>query len=243
MSEMTWDTSFTPHKPARSSPLASDASSPTSPTFSSPLVAAQSRRRSQYKSRVPSLCHRPTPPSSSSPRTPGCLFQTFAKATDDPEKDMMRHKFQTRCFKRAAQARQNAVKQKRYQECPNSDPFGEDDDMDDDFDENDDWAMSDELYRRIVAHANSKLTRSYAKTNNSRLGCPVTELEDVDAWESELQEDCDESVPDDQEFAELEAYVQEYENQVASSSYDHASGDDFDWDDLSQNDLDAMDLS
>ncbi len=142
---MVWDTLLTtPHKPARSSPLASDASSPTSPAFSSPLVAAQSRRRSQYKSRVPSLCRRPTPPSSSSPRTPGYLFQAFAKATDDPEKDMMRHKFQTRCFKRAAQARQNTVKQKRYQECPNSDPFGEDD-MDDDFDENDDWAMSDEV--------------------------------------------------------------------------------------------------
>ncbi len=55
--------------------------------------------------------------------------------------------------------------------------------------------------------------------------------------------DCAESVPDDQEFAELEAYVQDYENQVASSNYAHAPDDEFDWDDLTQNDLDAMDLS
>lgn len=57
----------------------------------------------------------------------------------------MRHKFQTKCFKRAAEARQSAVKKKRFNDNMGSDPFGEDEDMDDDVEETEDMGMSDEV--------------------------------------------------------------------------------------------------
>lgn len=132
-------------RPINSSPLAS----PSTPK-SSPVAAAQARRRSQYKNRTPS-----TPIASSSNTFPsarsvsssgGSVFYSGGAPSGstpvpDPQKSFLREKFKAKCFARAAKAREKAIRGRRYE--LSSDGF--DDAMDDDDEEDDASVMDDEV--------------------------------------------------------------------------------------------------
>ena len=94
-------------------------------------------------------------------------------------------RFQNRCVERASEARHKAVERKRCFE--NDDPFLEKED--------------DELYRRVMAHANKKMRDSYEQENRLIAGAPLNEDEDMEAWEAEL-------AGMDQDQAALEAYLE-----------------------------------
>jgi hypothetical protein len=131
------------YRPLNSSPLASP-STPETPTTA--------HRRAQYKSRTPST------PVASSSRTyttsraisssGGSVFGSGGSRNPpstpslDPQKAFLREKFKARCFARAAKARENAVRSKRYQSEASSDGF--DETMDDE-DEDDEAIMHDEV--------------------------------------------------------------------------------------------------
>lgn len=132
------------YQPLNSSPLA-----PPSPPKSSPIVAAQARRRLQFKARTPS-----TPVASSSrtfpstgsvtPTTRRSLFTGSVSASvQDSQKEFLREKFKARCFQRAVRAREKAIRGKRYASEASSDGF--DDSMDYDEEEDDDAIMQDEV--------------------------------------------------------------------------------------------------
>src|ERR1700733_8749370 len=133
------------YQPLNSSPLASP-----SPQKSSPVVAAQARRRLQFKARTPS-----TPVASSSRSFPSAgsitptaggrsLFNRVSDSVQDSQKAFLREKFKARCFQRAVRAREKAIREKRYASEASSDGF--DDSMDYDEEEDDDAIMQDEVY-------------------------------------------------------------------------------------------------
>jgi hypothetical protein len=124
------------YRPLNSSPLVASPSG--SPKMSSPVVAAQARRRSQYKAAV--SVH-PERESSTARR----LFSSGAEPTEsaDPQKAFLRSRFKARCFERAAKARERAVSGKRAGKMrePSSDDYL----MDDDGEEEDEDIMQDEV--------------------------------------------------------------------------------------------------
>ncbi|KAK0495211.1 hypothetical protein EDD18DRAFT_1171263 [Armillaria luteobubalina] len=187
------------HRPLKSSPLANQSTSPLSPAFSSPLSAAQARRKSQYKSIMPS------PPTSKrfSRRTisiPALLFGSDASTPEQSQKEFLRQRFQTRCFQRAAKARECAVKRKRH--ADSDDVF--DDAMDDDKEETEDDVLKDEFFLRIVEHANRRTQHAYKLSYADEVGSSLDpDMEDLGAWEAELH------------VAELQAYADECERQAA----------------------------
>jgi len=116
------------HQPLNSSPLASPKSSP--------VVAAQARRKAQYKSRETSLLKTPT-----TLRQP--LFtQTSSKTPEDSEKSLLRERFRARCLERAQKERQEKVK--KHRTASSSDVFF-DAEMDCDEDEDEESVMQDEV--------------------------------------------------------------------------------------------------
>ena len=136
------------YKPLNSSPLLE------SPGKSSPAAAAQARRKSQYKSHVPS-----TPlflRNSSSSRTltqrsisngsisPSCLLNS---SEHDPQKELARDRV-ARYLEHAGKARQKAVRGRRSLgvHLPTRDEFA----MDQDADEDDEDIMQDEVCFHLV---------------------------------------------------------------------------------------------
>ncbi|KAM6492240.1 hypothetical protein JOM56_011964 [Amanita muscaria] len=117
------------------------------------------------------------------PRTP----QT--PRADDPLKTILRQKFQVRCLERAARARAEQVKRRRYVSTPSeasSDGF--DETMDDDVEEDDDAVMQDELFRRIVASSTRKDRHSYRVSYALEVGSSFDPgMEDAAKWEDELR--------------------------------------------------------
>ncbi|KIL57631.1 hypothetical protein M378DRAFT_87628 [Amanita muscaria Koide BX008] len=117
------------------------------------------------------------------PRTP----QT--PRADDPLKTILRQKFQVRCLERAARARAEQVKRRRYVSTPSeasSDGF--DEAMDDDVEEDDDAVMQDELFRRIVASSTRKDRHSYRVSYALEVGSSFDPgMEDAAKWEDELR--------------------------------------------------------
>lgn len=127
------------HRPLNSSPLAS-------PTFSSPVAAAQARRRSQYKSKTPTTLV----PSSSRVFSTNGRPSLGGDAQESPEQDaqkaFLRARFKDRCKDRLRTSRANAVKEKqRRYASGSSDGFDEAMDEDDDREETDDDVMQDEV--------------------------------------------------------------------------------------------------
>ncbi len=104
------------HGPIESPILASQSTSPSSPNFSSPLSAAQARRKLQYKTMTPSSGTQPTskrfPRRIASVSAP--LFGNIASTPVHSQKESLRQRFQTRCFQGAAKARECAVKRKKH---------------------------------------------------------------------------------------------------------------------------------
>lgn len=88
--------------------------------------------------------------------------------------------------------------------------------MDCDEDEDDESVMQDELFRRIIANTTHKRNHSYRLSYSFDVGSSFDpDMEDVDRWESELQEMPNDSysvTPEDLEQEEIEAYAAEYAN-------------------------------
>ena len=72
------------------------------------------------------------------------LFGSDASTPEQSQKEFLRQRFQTRCFQRAAKARESAVKRKRH---GSGDVF--DDAMDDDKEETEDEVLKDEVRCRL----------------------------------------------------------------------------------------------
>lgn len=89
-----------------------------------------------------------------------------------------------------------------------------DSEMDCDEDEDDELVMQDELFRRIIANTAHKQNHSYRLSYSYDVGSSFDpDMEDVNRWESELQEMLPDSysvTPEDLEQEEIEAYAAEY---------------------------------
>ncbi|KAL4068447.1 hypothetical protein V8B97DRAFT_825072 [Scleroderma yunnanense] len=189
------------HSPAHGS--SHRTSSPPAVPMSSPTTAAQERRRTQYKSLV--SCRTPEASSaarrlfSSGAKTAACSSKRSAQAffsqiastqTQDPAKLFLREQFQARCRERARQARQRAVSEKRV--CSSdAGGFGSgigDEEMDCDDEETDEDVMQDELFRRIMQSTTHRTRHAYRLSYSLEVGSSFDpDLEDVNAWESELK--------------------------------------------------------
>lgn len=147
------DVPYTSHK---SSPLAG-----LSPT-SSPVSAAQARRRSQYKSTAPSSSHSRTTGSSShayktrasSVRTR--LFVSGIEGEEEPQRNtLLRERFKARYIERAVRAREQKIKQGRHWGTgPSSDGDADGDtEMEEGEDEDEDFMLNDEVRLLFCASA------------------------------------------------------------------------------------------
>ncbi|KAG6813900.1 hypothetical protein H0H92_005749 [Tricholoma furcatifolium] len=224
--------SLASYQPLNSSPLASSPSRPDD--VDSPLSA---RRRLQFKSRTPS-----TPvPSSSRVRERGVGSSGGSVFRDrgvppplDPQKTLLREKFRARCFERAAKARERAIQGRRSFGEPSSDGFDEVMDAEDDVEDDED-IMQDELFRRIVQHANRRTRHSYRLSYADEVGSSFDpNLENVEEWESELitpgptssqqavgrSLDEEELTPEDLDDEELEAYAEECVRRAALADFE-----------------------
>ncbi|KAL4259621.1 hypothetical protein AB1N83_008218 [Pleurotus pulmonarius] len=210
------------HRPIRPSPLAS----PSSPT-SSPVSAAQSRRRSQYKAKSPA-----TPLASSSRHhgvvrsaslSGGSVFGSGGSGggstsplVEDAHRDLIRERFKARCLQRAKEARNRAIKQKRYDYNSSDGMAGSDDtvmDEDEGEGEDDEDILQDELFRRIMNNAARKFQHSYRVSYAQDVGSSFDpDMEDIAAWEQELHEqllDFPALSPNDLLDEEISAYAEE----------------------------------
>lgn len=147
-----------PHQPHLSSPL---APSPAS----SPVSAAQSRRRTQYKARGPPGPHLPFSYTPRAPSTPAPNRRTSRRASgpatapalraqgsspqEPPQTAFLRERFRARCAEHAARARERGVRERRWGGGRSSDAGGSSDaEMElDEEDEDDESVMADEVGR------------------------------------------------------------------------------------------------
>ncbi|THH04349.1 hypothetical protein EW145_g5581 [Phellinidium pouzarii] len=207
------------YRPTKSSPLAPLVLSPSSsPGPISPVVEAQTRRRSQYKSRTAGPSNRAigSPPASETNQT---VF--------------LRERFKAKCFERARLAREKGVLRRRSAASDiSSDGFDVEMDMDDEDIRDDDDGFDDELFQRIVTNEKRKLAHTYALSYELDVGSSFDpDMEDAEEWErhvqspatvtrtSQIQQEEDLSPPDDfdepnfDEFDELDensTWVDEY---------------------------------
>ncbi|KAF8799556.1 hypothetical protein BYT27DRAFT_7236304 [Phlegmacium glaucopus] len=239
------------YKPLNPSPL---ARSPDR-SKSSPVVAAQARRRSQYKALAPNT-PAPTRIFSNPRRSSGRLFSDgnnlASPAGPDPQKVFLRDRFKARCFERAAKARAKAFKERRYSNQSSSDDCY----MDYDEEEDDEDIMQDELFRRIMANATRKEHHSYRISYAQEVGSSFDpDLEDVATWEQELTVSDsasppraststtkqprpeEELTPVDLDDEELEAYAEECAQRAALADFDDIpEAEIFSWSDFEEPD-------
>ncbi|KAI0043585.1 hypothetical protein FA95DRAFT_1563171 [Auriscalpium vulgare] len=210
--------SFT-HTPHTSSPLASSA--PSSP---SPVARKTSgNRRAEYKSTAPAL-----PKASSSSQGPshayksrqrtshgsGNLFTSASTDGTDSFRTAQRERFKQRCIDRAVRARKDKIAGKRRAMTSSDDG---DMDMLDDEDEDEDFMLNDELFRRIIASANQKQRHSYRVSYELDVGSSLDpDLQDIAEIEEELLEepsipeyDDDVRPPSEFDEEELAAYAED----------------------------------
>ncbi|KAN0136836.1 hypothetical protein V8E53_005277 [Lactarius tabidus] len=216
-------TSSSSYRPHTSSPL----SEPFSPSPSSSAAAKlQSRRVAQYKS-IATPTHRAPAAYSSRPSHPSVnklnfglrLFSSTAVSgeSDNPRDSLLRGRLKERCARRAQQARTKRVEMERRKSALSSDC--EDVDMDSDEEDNEDTALNDELFRRIIASASQKHRYSYRLSFQNEVGSSIDpDLEDIAAWERSLQDppvvyesDLPPSEFDEEEIAERAAQAEEAE--------------------------------
>ncbi|KAF9525440.1 hypothetical protein CPB83DRAFT_897039 [Crepidotus variabilis] len=166
-----------------SSPLAE------SPGKSSPVLAAQARRKSQYKTLSPM-----TPLSVRS--TSGGRQLSHRSVSEGTKKagtsasgsggdDALRERFRAKCIERAVREREKAIRGKRslMPRQPSSDDYA----MEDDDSEDDEAIMQDELFRRIVANAERKEKHAYRLSYAREVGSSFDpDLEEVDRLEQEF---------------------------------------------------------
>ncbi|KAF7324104.1 hypothetical protein MKEN_00632800 [Mycena kentingensis (nom. inval.)] len=249
------------HKPSHSSPLA--GSSPPgggggsgSALFdyadvgSSPTIALQARRRSQYKSAGPSTDAAPTttrmprlpPLILGFPRRPsgGADLGAGASMGDDGDASQaafLRTRLKKRCIERAAQARERAVNRKRGVQL-SSDGFDAEMDVEDEEDED---PLADELYSRIMRNQTRKMRRAYLHAYDREVGSSDPALEEPQEWEDELGNSTSNPPAQAADEAEAERELQEYlEAEALADFADLAPEDlDFEWDDVDDNSMDT----
>ncbi|KAF9041527.1 hypothetical protein BJ165DRAFT_1307875, partial [Panaeolus papilionaceus] len=191
----------------------------------------QARRKSQYKSlgRGPST---PTtggrvasgpPKSMSSKAYRSRLFSTGnpTGSNIDSQKAFIRDRFMARCLERATNARERAIKGKRSAMGQAEDAM----DLGNDQEENDEFLMQDELFRRILRQTNRSQQHAYQVSYYDEVGSSFDpDLEDIGEWERELSkrefgrlENFDPAVLDDEE---LQAYAEEYAKLEAIAEFD-----------------------
>ncbi|KAF5380723.1 hypothetical protein D9757_007097 [Collybiopsis confluens] len=199
--------SYNDHAPLNSSPLTQGSGSP----FSSPVAEAQARRQSQYKSRAPSRSSRPR-------NSPSRTTANSSALASNSQQAILKDRLKSRCVERAQKARRQAYVSKRR-----SDPSHIFDDAMDD-DEGDD-AIESELFARVVRHQAREERQEYRRSYYADMGTSFDpDLEDITAWEDELQTVMEEHsqvlTPEDIEQAELEAYAKECERQAALADFE-----------------------
>ncbi|KAF8882517.1 hypothetical protein CPB84DRAFT_1750888 [Gymnopilus junonius] len=234
------------YKPLNSSPLVD------SPGKSSPIVAAQARRKSQYKAQVPVTPLFPRSSSSSRTatqrnfslnRSPG-PNRLLGSAEANPQKALARDRL-TRYLEKVGKAREKNVCGRRFlgAKMSDDDVFA----MDDDEEEDDEDIMQDELFRRIMANTNRKQKHAYNISYAIEVGSSFDpDLEDVSTWERELvdaeahatasntamQPEEDILTPDELDEQELQEYAEEYARLAPSiASEDVVEDYLFDWSD------------
>ncbi|KAJ7773103.1 hypothetical protein B0H16DRAFT_1279639, partial [Mycena metata] len=194
------------HKPANSSPLAPSNSSPGS----SPIAAAQARRRSQYKARAPSGPVASSSRSNAAPRRPIGLGAgpQLGEVGDDAQTAFLRTRLKLRCLERASKARDRAVQKKRA--VVSSDAESDDIEMDVGEDGEEDFAF-DELFTRIMHNATRKTHYAYMHAYDREIGSFDPALEEPQNWETELaiRDASDEAFENLEEDPELQAYLEE----------------------------------
>lgn len=122
-----------------------------------------------------------------------------------------------------------------------------DSEMDCDEDEDDEFVMQDELFRRIIANTAHKQNHSYRLSYSYDVGSSFDpDMEDVNRWESELQEMPPDSYSvtlEDLEQEEIEAYAADYAN-VQELSDLGVSIDDFSaWSDIEDTPLPSSQMT
>ncbi|CAL1709138.1 unnamed protein product [Somion occarium] len=214
-------------EPLNSSPLASSPGS-------SPVSAAQARRRSQYKthaintpsssrSRQPSRHNTSAYHIGSSPRA-----QSAAECpvpADEARRALLRERFRNQCFERAQKARERKIASKRRMSSDFSSD-GADEDMDFEGSEDEDTILNDELFSRIMSSTKRKRLHQFRVSYAQDVGSSFDpDLDNITEWENDLREEPEPSlVPDDLEAEELAAYAQEYELGLDDLSYDEIFG-------------------
>ncbi|KAH8993595.1 hypothetical protein EDB86DRAFT_1338044 [Lactarius hatsudake] len=188
-----------PRTPSSSSTYRPHTSSPLSESFSpSPSAASlQSRRVAQYKciatpTRRVSTAYssRPSRASVDKPSFVPSLFSSTAVSgeSENTRDALLRGRLKERCARQAQQARTKRVEMERRNSALSSD--GEDVDMDSDEEDDEDTALNDELFRRIIASASQKHRYSYRLSFQNEVGSSIDpDMEDIAAWERSLQGD------------------------------------------------------
>ncbi|KAH9063252.1 hypothetical protein EDB87DRAFT_1575644 [Lactarius vividus] len=218
-----------PHTPSSSSTYRPHTSSPLSESFSpSPSAASlQSRRVAQYKSiatptRRVSTAYSSRPSHASVDKFslfPSLFSSTAVSGESENTRDtLLRGRLKERCARQAQQARTKRVETERRKSALSSD--GEDVDMDSDEEDDEDTALNDELFRRIIASASQKHRYSYRLSFQNEVGSSIDpDMEDIAAWERSLQDgspvvyesDLPPSEFDEEEIAERAAQAEEAE--------------------------------
>ncbi|KDR72740.1 hypothetical protein GALMADRAFT_252956 [Galerina marginata CBS 339.88] len=175
-------------RPLNSSPLVESPGSPKT----SPVAAAQARRKSQYKAHTPTTpllsrgflgARGPTRRTPSAASNPSSYLGGSVES--DPQKVFLRDRLKARCLERAVKAREQAIRGKRRGHL--NEPSSDDQPMDDDDEEDDEDIMQDELFRRIMNNVSRKQTHSYRVSYAQEVGSSFDpDLEDVSSWEQEL---------------------------------------------------------
>ncbi|KAJ3481039.1 hypothetical protein NLI96_g7940 [Meripilus lineatus] len=213
------------------------ASSPLTPTTPqkplTPVTETQARRRSQYKSRPttsPVTPHgRHSEPRSRRPKglTPlnfGQPSDSAASAGETPRTAVLRERLKARCIERARQDREEKLKRKRalLSSEPSSEGFDETMDYEDEDDEDEDAVFNDELFRRIMSSMNHKRQHQYRLSYACDVGSSFDpELDDVEEWENELQEETSmEPAPEDLSEEELALYAGECDLHLEDLQYE-----------------------
>ncbi|KAK7683212.1 hypothetical protein QCA50_013885 [Cerrena zonata] len=223
---------FTPKTPSRSKdcsflPLNSSplASSPAS----SPVSAAQARRRSQYKTHATSTpsasrsrqsTRRDTNRNHASSNSRALTATPTTISADENRKTLLRERFRSQCLERAQKDRQRRIDGKRRMSSEYSSD-GPDDMMDFDGSEDEDAILNDELFGRIMSSVKRKQQHQYRVSYAQEVGSSFDpDFDDVTEWENELREEPQLAAPEDPEEEELAAYIEEYELGLGDLPYD-----------------------
>lgn len=201
----SFDSDEGPRTPSSSSPYRPHTSSPLSESFSpSPSTSAaaklQSRRLAQYKSITTPTTRRVSsayrysrskhPAVTDGPNFDVRHFPSVAAGTSTGDvENNFRDRLRQRCAHRAQRAHTKRVERERRRRGLSSSD-GEEMDVESDDEENEEeFGLNDELFRRIMDSAKYKQRYSYRLSFQNDVGSSIDpDMEDVAEWERNLQD-------------------------------------------------------